>query len=320
MKAEIKPRINFEGRTRLETVIPLSTPYLVFLDPSDVCNQSCEFCPSGNKELLRNIPTRKPQLMDFGLYKHIIDNLCDMPEQIKTLRLYKDGEPLLNPHFTAMVRYAVETQRFQQIDTTTNGSLLRPSLNQDIVNSGIDKVFISVPVSYTPAYVRNVKHLYECGRGKCLLYVKTIGDQLSQREQHRFLADFGDIADRIFIEHIAPCWPEYDVEGVNQEVGIYGQPIDSVKVCPYLFYSLSINSDGSVSACFLDWKHEMILGNLDDESFGSIWNGEKLKCLRLGHLYGKRNELRMCGDCGQLTHGAPDIIDEFADELSERIR
>ena len=48
VKAEIKPRITLEGRTRLETVIPLSTPYLVFLDPSDICNQHCAFCPSGD--------------------------------------------------------------------------------------------------------------------------------------------------------------------------------------------------------------------------------------------------------------------------------
>ena len=33
MKAQIKPRINLEGRTKLETVIPLETP-LWFLDPS----------------------------------------------------------------------------------------------------------------------------------------------------------------------------------------------------------------------------------------------------------------------------------------------
>ena len=34
MKAQIKPRINLEGRTKLETVIPLETPFVVFVDPS----------------------------------------------------------------------------------------------------------------------------------------------------------------------------------------------------------------------------------------------------------------------------------------------
>ena len=33
MKAEIKPRIELENRTKLETVIPLSTPFVIFVDP-----------------------------------------------------------------------------------------------------------------------------------------------------------------------------------------------------------------------------------------------------------------------------------------------
>jgi hypothetical protein len=38
MKASLKPRINLEGRTPLETVIPLSTPFIVFVDPASSCN------------------------------------------------------------------------------------------------------------------------------------------------------------------------------------------------------------------------------------------------------------------------------------------
>jgi MoaA/NifB/PqqE/SkfB family radical SAM enzyme len=266
------------------------------------------------------IAHRKPQLMDFGLYKKIIDSLCDMPEPIKTLRLYKDGEPLLNPKFPEMVAYAKATGRFGQIDTTTNGSLLRPTLNKRIIDSGIDKIFISVPQDYSPAYFKNVEHLYELGRkDKCQIYAKMVGDGLPENRKAKFMNDFGYISDRVFLEHIAPCWPGYNVENVNQEKGIYDQPLTHVNVCPYLFYSLSINSDGTVSMCFLDWEHKRILGDMDGQSFESIWNGEILRALRLSHLSGKRNELRMCCDCGQLTHGAPDNIDEYADEIARRL-
>ena len=319
MKAELKPRIDFEGRTKLETVIPLSTPYLVFLDPSDLCNQSCAFCPSGNKALLRDILTRKPQLMDFDLYQKIIDSLCDMPEPIKTLRLYKDGEPLLNPKFPEMVLYAKESGRFGQVDTTTNGRLLRPTLNARIIAAGLDKIFVSVPPIYTPAYVKNVKHFYDNGRGRCQVYVKIAGDMLTESQKVKFMVDFGDISDRIFIEHTAPCWPEYEVEGVNKEMGIYGQGLTAVEVCPYIFYSLSINSDGSVNPCFLDWKHQINLGNLDKVSFSSIWNGAALRAIRKAHLRKERRALPVCHDCGQLTHGAPDSIDEYAEELMKRM-
>jgi hypothetical protein len=37
MKAQIKPRIDLENRTRLEEVIPLRTPFVIFVDPADTC-------------------------------------------------------------------------------------------------------------------------------------------------------------------------------------------------------------------------------------------------------------------------------------------
>ena len=321
MKAEIKPRFNFEGRTRLETVIPLSTPYLVFLDPSDICNQRCTFCPSGDLKLLKKVG-RKPQLMDYILYRKIIDDLAAMPEPIKTLRLYKDGEPLLNPWFADMVRYAKAKGQFGQVDTTTNGSLLTHRIIFDLIDSGLDKIFISVPANYDSSYIWPVQHLYEHSRNKnngLRLYVKIIGDGMSEIEKEDFYKDFGNISDRIFIEHIAPCWPEYDVHGVNKEVGIYGQPIKEVQTCPYIFYSLSINSDGTVSLCFLDRSHAMLLGDLKKESFKDIWNGELLKDTQKTHLKKCRFDMEYCRNCGQLSYGAPDNIDPYAQEILRRI-
>ena len=73
MKAEIKPRIELENRTKLEEVIPIKVPFLVFLDPADICNFQCKFCPTGNRALIKKI-NRDSDLMKFDLYKKIIDD------------------------------------------------------------------------------------------------------------------------------------------------------------------------------------------------------------------------------------------------------
>jgi dTDP-6-deoxy-L-talose 4-dehydrogenase (NAD+) len=52
MKAQLKPRINLEGRTALETVIPLETPFVVFVDPASACNFQCKFCPTGHRDMI----------------------------------------------------------------------------------------------------------------------------------------------------------------------------------------------------------------------------------------------------------------------------
>lgn len=320
MKAEIKPRIDLEGRTKLETVIPLSTPYLVFLDPSNLCNQQCKFCPTGNVKMISKI--RKQQIMPLDLYKKIIDDLCTMSEPIKTLRLYGDGEPLLNINLPKMVEYAVSTGRFEQIDTTTNGVLLNEELNAELIFAGLDKVFISVPQGYTRHYVEVVEDLYTSSRlsSHMQIYTKIIGDGMSEDDKDKFLNDFGDISDRIFIENLSPCWPNFNVDTSTWGKGIYNQLLleKGVEICPYLFYSLKINSDGTVSTCFLDWTHQMLLGDLKKESFIDIWKGKLLRDYRIMHLSGGRSLIEFCSNCGQLQYGAPDNIDEFAEEILRR--
>jgi len=105
MKAKISPRINLQGRTKLEEIIPLTTPFVIFVDPADCCNFYCKFCPTGDRNLMKRV-SRPFKVMDYLLYKKIIDDICEFDKPIKVLRLYKDGEPLLNPMFAEMIKYA----------------------------------------------------------------------------------------------------------------------------------------------------------------------------------------------------------------------
>lgn len=333
MKAKIKPRINLENRTRLEEVIPISTPIILFIDPSNVCNFKCKFCPTGNYETIRNTG-RWQGHMNFSLYKKIINDLREFDKPLKVLRLYKEGEPLLNKHFEDMVHYAKESGYVNYIDTTTNGYLLTSDRIKSIIDSGIDRINISV-VGVSDAqflefagikidfdkYIKNIINLYD-SKGDCEICIKTTGDFMSEDEKNHFFNTFGDYADRIFIENVAPCWPEFDVEnrlGVNITRGIYDQPIGNVNTCPYIFYMTSINSDGSASLCFLDWARKLIIGNIRKQSLKEIWEGDILFQYQIDHLCGKRKDNIVCRQCGQLSHCLPDNIDQYIDVLKERI-
>jgi radical SAM protein with 4Fe4S-binding SPASM domain len=271
--------------------------------------------------------------MEFTLYKKIIDDLCDLERPLKVLRLYKDGEPLMHPRFADMVRYAKDQACALQIDTTTNGSLLSPEKNLELISAGLDRINISVNGVSRETYERftgcgvdfdkfvdNIRHLYE-HKGDCVICIKTVGDVLSDGEKKQFFDIFGDIADRVFIEHIAPCWPNFDMSSFspNPQVGIYGQDIGGVEVCPYIFYSLSVNSDGTASLCFLDWCRDLMVGDVRSQTLKEIWNGEALLAHRRTHLMKRRGDNQMCANCGQLSHCLPDNIDPFADALLKRL-
>ena len=332
MKAQIKPRINLDRRTRLETVIPLATPFVLFVDPSSACNFRCTFCPTGDHELIRSTG-RWQGTMDFGLFCKVIDDLAEFESSLKVLRLYKDGEPLLNPRLADMIRYAKDSGRVAYVDTTTNASLLTPEKSRQLVEAGLDRVNISIDglsdadfEKFTRTKVKfaclveNIRFFYE-HKGACEICIKMPGDFLSQSERDFFFSTFGDLCDRISLENVAPCWPEFGVEerlGIDIKAGIYNNPITEVQVCPYIFYSLSVNSDGSVSLCFLDWSRKLPLGDVRRQSLREIWNGQALRRHRLAHLRGERKNDPVCAACGQLSHCLPDNIDSYATVLQER--
>lgn len=334
MKAKIKPRIDLENRTRLETVIPLKTPFIINVDPSDKCNFQCKFCPTGDRKLMASTEGRNFGYMDFELFKKVIDDICDFENKIKVLRLYKDGEPLMNPRFADMVKYAKQSGCCERVDTTTNASLLTKEKSLAIIDAGLDRINISIEGISNEQYlnfsnykidfdelVSNIKFFYE-NRKQCEMIVKINGDILTESEKKKFYDIFGDIADGVYIESIMSCWSGFDLKEVkvNDEVGIYKQKIEEVEICPYVFYSFGINSDGTVSVCFLDWAHKMIIGDVKNESVKSIWQGDKLYEYQKRFLLKERKCVEICKDCGQMTHGMPDNIDAFADELWTRIK
>ncbi len=333
MKAEIKPRIDLKNRTKLETVIPLCIPFIINVDPSDTCNFQCIFCPTGDRKLMKSTPGRGHGVMDFNLYKKIIDDICEFEKPIKVLRLYKDGEPLLNSRLAEMIKYAKEKKCSERIDTTTNASLLNAAKNLEIIEAGLDRINISIEGINADQYlnfskykiefeklVNNIRHFYE-NRKQCEMIVKINGDTLTEDDKSKFFEIFGDISDGVYIEHIMSCWPEFELNGVevNDEFGIYGQKINEVQVCPYAFYSFSINSDGTASACFLDWSRKLIIGDTKVESIWNIWNGDKLFNYQRMFLLMKRKGHTVCGQCGQLSHGLPDNIDPYADKLLAKL-
>ncbi|MGD0679901.1 MAG: radical SAM protein [Polyangiaceae bacterium] len=334
MKAAIRPRINLENRTPLQEVIPLATPITLFVDPASACNFQCTFCPTGDREAIAETG-RYQGTMKLPLFKKVIDDLAGFEKSVRVLRLYKDGEPFLNKNLAAMIAYAKASGRVDTIDTTTNGSLLDPERVKPVLDAGLDRINISVDGmtkeqyrDFTrfefdfEAFVKNVAFLYE-HRGQCEVAIKVPGDLLTEEQKALFLRTFGDLCDRIFIENFAPCWPEFDVEsrtGVTITKGIYEQPTGDTDTCPYIFYSMSVNADGLVSSCFLDWGRKLVIGDVRQESLPAIWRSDKMNELRLLHLEGRRREHPVCGNCGQLSHCLPDNIDAHRPKLLERMR
>ena len=333
MKAKEGQRYIKEGRTRLEAVIPLKTPFILYLDPSSVCNLQCEFCPCGraHADLWTEEKKNSIGIMDFETYKKVIDDCAEFPDKIKVLRMYKEGEPLLNPNFVKMVEYAKQSGHFLSIDTTSNATLLNPELNRKIVAAGLDRINISVEAMDAEGYLKtsnakidfekfvdNIRDLYE-NKGNMHIFIKTMAENYDtpfEETKEKFYSIFGDICDEITVEHMAPCWPEFNTELMDEEIGVYGNKIQECTVCPRLFYILTINSDGEASRCIVDWNRRMTLGSVKDYSLKELW--DKMDYYRLEHLKGNRRKIQGCAKCLEIETACVDNIDDYREELLEK--
>lgn len=337
MNAKIGTRWT-NDRTKLEKVIPLETPYLLFVDPSSICNFRCKFCPCGgaNKEFWST--EKRTSILPYALYRKIIDDLAEFPDKLKTLRLYKEGEPLINKRLPDMIHYARKRNITRKIDFTTNGYLFERDTALAVLDAGVDRINISVEALDAEGYERisgvkldyrafleKLRFLYR-NRNSCHIFIKISDLGLAGHAEQEFYDMFGNICDEMAVEHVSSVWPEFEVNEElksDTQVDIYGGAMSQrnrVQVCPYLFYSLCVNSDGTVSACLMDWNHQLIVGNLHKQSLLEIWNGPELREMRRNHLMLERDTYHTCKNCGQMEYAVLDNIDPYREEILSRLQ
>lgn len=328
-------------RAKLAEVIPLSTPYVAYIDPANACNFRCTFCPTGHPQLLQKV-NRPLGIMDFELFKKIINDFKQFPEKLRVLFMHKDGEPLLNPRIGEMLALAKSSDIAPVVWLTTNGSLMTEDKAKAIIDSGIDFVRLSVEHVTSEGYkditkkyddyaglLKKIEFLYneKERRGSHLkIWAKMIDFHFKPEELEKFATDFGPITDEVLLTGTGVWTQEMGIDfnlGVDPKAGYDGEmPLKKDRiVCPYTFYNIAINFDGSTAGCMLDWSHSLVAGNVRDHSLQEIWNSREMNRIRLAHLEGRRKEFLSCKGC-QCVQFMPEDneLDPFREELITRIQ
>ncbi len=316
----------------LKSALPLSMPIAIQIEPTNHCNYRCFFCPTGDKSLLQKV-SRPKGYMSFKLFKKIINDICEMSKitksKIKSILLWKDGEPLLHKDLPSMISYAKTKSASQYIAVTTNGSFLKNDMLHNLVESGLDVLKISIQsltnvglkkttqANFTIEEIKeNIKNFFDLKNKKkrkikvVISYVDSISIQQDVRK--KFLKDYGEISDQVIIGRIH----EWSRSDDDWNLGVFNNEEKTPIVCPEPFSKLSINFNGTVSVCCVDWSHGTLVGDLNNESFYDIWNGNQLKDFRMLHLKGKRSEIGACKNCDYIKDkGTHDLIDSVRDKL-----
>lgn len=336
MKAKIMPAY-LKERVKLGEVLPLDTPYRITISPAQICNLKCFFCTHSldRSEVIKT--GFKYKNMEYDLFVKLADQLNQFPNKLKLVVFSGMGEPLLNKNLPQMIKYLKDNDIADRVEMYSNATLLNEDIVKELVSAGLDSFKISIEGLDSEKYkkncgyeldydkfINNIKYFYN-NRGNCKIYIKVIDALLEENEEEKFYEMFGDICDEIFIEHLSDCQPlTNDCEGkVEYGKTMYNEPAKNSKVCPMLFYSIYADVECNIYPCVtLGLPVEFSIDNINNTTVKEIWNGDKIKELRLLHLMGRKDEIPVCKDCGNMTcmYHEEDDIDLFAQELIEKYK
>jgi len=306
----LKKKINLFkiGLNRLLPIAkPMGFPYMAHIDPAGICNLSCFNCPV-------NLPGKQGKcLLSFENFKKFIDESGDY---LLYLILWSWGEPLLNPNFCKMVKYA-KNKNIHTI-TSTNLNKLSREKAEMLVNSGLTTLIIALDGPNAKTYEKLMKNL------DLLMEAKSHSTQetpiinlrmvVSKENQH-LMEEFKKIgydkkvdmisfkaystrqtgfADKSIDAKFSPDnkelkWYEYHSDyAVNKKLKTYNCKFPWTK--PMLF------ADGTIASCEFDFKYDYTFGNIKENSFKDIWFSKKANKFRKQFLK-NRNSIEFCKNC-----------------------
>ena len=325
---DYKKRIKLERINLLESV-PLQGPLTIHIEPTNICNFKCKFCP----ESFDNYKEKSGGLFRLSLenYKKVVKELKTLPK-LKQMNFFMMGEPFVNKDITEFVKIAKENELSDWYMISTNGSLLTKEKFRSICESGLHYLRISIFGSNEQIHANLTQSKIKLQRVKDNLaafqkfkkengfeFPRTMAKMIDSGEKNHneeFIKLFDGVADETLLEPLTN-WNDPEEGNLSQKDHEYLMSTDFYKnkkeTCSFVFYSLIIHSDLKVSICCVDWEKKTLIGDLKKETLKDIWNGDKLKHIQLKHINKRRCEIEVCKNCTYL-HTAQDNLDSLTEE------
>lgn len=329
-----------DNRIVLKECLPLEIPLCVSIEPTNLCNFKCVMCFHGNNEYAEAAKPLKNMSMEC--FHKVIDELKSWiqkeEKKIKLIKLYSLGEPLIHPDICEMVRLLKEANVCQQIEITTNASLLSKEVAEKLVDYGLDifRASIYAVRKEHNAYItkskiepqdifEKIKYLKEYREKKGVSYPKIYAKMIDtfSEENKEFECLYHEVADIVAIDKLFQLTSgENDayenfyndradtVHKKSMETNLYGER--DRKACRYPFTHMTIRNDGSVIVCCADWLKETKIGNIHKQSLKDIWESKTLYEFRCNMLKTKGLNIDVCRKCEIPYRNLPeDDIDDF---------
>ena len=237
------------------------------------------------------------------------------------LILYFQGEPYLNPDFFDMISCAHSKKIYTA--TSTNAHFLNKENAQKTIESGLNRIIVSMDGTDQESYQKyriggNLEKVLD-GIDNLLKPKNQAGSKnpyiilqfiLFQHNTHQIF-EVKKLAKKLGVDKLEFKTAQvYDFEKGSelipnataysryQQNGNDGFSIknDLLNKCWKMWHSCVMTWDGDIVPCCFDKDAKYTMGNINQQSFREIWNGEKYQDFR-SRLFEKRKEIDICKNC-----------------------
>ncbi len=292
-------------------------PVSISIEPTTACNLGCPECPSGLKKFTR--PTGN---LSLETNKQIIDAISKKGLYVN---FYFQGEPFIHPKFLDLVSYAESKKLYTA--TSTNAHFLKDELAKKTVESGLDRLIISIDGitqdTYSSYRINGELNKVIEGTKNILRWKKELNSptphvifqMLVVKPNEHEIAGAKKLASELGVDEIRFKTAQvYDYKNgnelipTNEKYSRYQKNADGtfsiknklVNQCWRMWQGCVFTWDGSIVPCCFDKDAEYKLGNIKDSNFKSIWNSPVYNDFRKSIL-SSRNKIDICKNCSEGT-------------------
>ncbi len=290
-------------------------PYALSIEPTTACNLGCPECPSGLKQF-----TRERGRLDVALNEKLLD---EVKNTVFYINYYFQGEPFLHPNFLELVQAAKRRKIYTS--TSTNAHFISKDRATQIVNSGLDRLIISIDGLTQETYESyrvdgQLKKVLEGTR-----YLLEAKQRMKSKTPFIIFQFLATSANEHEIQYLDELVKEYPVDEVriktaqfysyengnvlmpkNEDYSRYKKKADGTyrlkyKVsnsCWRMWSSSVVTWDGKVVPCCFDKDALHQLGDIKNEGFTAVWKSPVYNQFRMAVL-NHREKIDICSNCSE---------------------
>jgi pyruvate-formate lyase-activating enzyme len=266
------------------------------------CNANCIFCP--NRKTSRQIA--QGLRMSWDLYRSLVDQCLELG--VRRYTLYLMNEPMLDrelPQRVACIRRRI--RKPQSVKTTSHGGLLSARMAQGLLDSGLDKLKISVQSLIPDRYwdimhlrleqtLRNIDRFLDLkargGYRRPKVEIVVV-DSIHNHDEIPALHDYWQARDVRLV--IATMENRAD-HGTLRRTALAVRELRPFGWCRRLLEQLHVLYDGRMLGCCVDWEQQGVMGDLRTTALADIWYGPAYMELRRRFAAGDTKGT-LCQDC-----------------------